>query len=32
MRFIKEGKKSTNAPFSVAWFTFKVLDEKLVFY
>lgn len=32
MRFIKEGKKSTSAPFNVAWFTFNVLDEKLVFY
>jgi 23S rRNA G2445 N2-methylase RlmL len=32
LRFIKEGKKSTTAPFSVAWFCKNVVDEKLVFY
>jgi len=32
MKFIKEGKKSTSAPFSVAWFCRGVVDEKLVFF
>jgi hypothetical protein len=32
LRFIKDGKKSTSAPFSVAWFCKGVVDEKLVFY
>ena len=32
MRFVKEGKKSTTAPFTVAWFCKGVVDEKLVFY
>jgi hypothetical protein len=32
LRFIKDGKKSTRAPFSIAWFCRNVVDEKLVFY
>lgn len=32
LRFIKEGKKSSSAPFSVAWFCKNVIDEKLVFF
>jgi hypothetical protein len=32
LRFIKDGKKSTSAPFSVAWFCRYVIDEKLVFF
>jgi hypothetical protein len=32
MKFTKQGRKSSSAPFTVAWFTKNVIDEKLVFY
>jgi len=32
LKFVKHGEKATSAPFSVAWFCYKILPKPLVFF